>query len=75
MDPKTIAALAVTVLAGVGAALGHSLNPDQQSQLITGLTGIATGVSLIAPIVAGLFHRQHVKSLTDSSNPTSQKAG
>jgi hypothetical protein len=37
-------------LAAGGSAFGHSITPDQQSQLSIGLTDIATGITLVGPI-------------------------
>jgi hypothetical protein len=74
MDIKTIAALAISGLAAVGATYGHSISPDDQTRIVTDLTDFASDLTIIMPIIAGIFHHLHVKKITNSTNPTSQKA-
>jgi hypothetical protein len=71
---KTIWMIAVSAIAGSAALAGHTLSPDQQSQLVDALVAVANAVSVISAIAGGVFHAKHVSALTNSSNPPSQKA-
>jgi hypothetical protein len=64
LDFKCIIALAISGLAAVGSAYGHSLSPDDQTKLVTDLTNLASDLTIVMPIIAGWLHHLHVKKIT-----------
>ena len=68
LDPKTLAALAVSLISALAAAAGHALSDDDQSQLLAGATMFATSLTVISPIFAAWFHKLHVDKLKGSTS-------
>jgi hypothetical protein len=62
-DTKTIASLIITALAAVGATYGNSISPEDQTRLAIDLTNFASDLTIIMPVIAGIFHHLHTKKL------------